>query len=76
MSLEGELVGEVWFQDLTSRLVGGQGGSPGEVWHSRRALLGQPDPWRHLCLATRGGVFLGSCWHGRVAGLRSCDTGS
>ena len=55
---------------------GGPGRVPGEVWHSRRALLGRPDPWRHLCLATRGGVFLGSCWQGRVAGLRSCDTGS
>ena len=44
MPLEGELVGEVWFQDLTSRLVGGQGGSPGEVWHPRRALRGGLTP--------------------------------
>lgn len=76
MPLEGELVGEVWFQDLTSRLLGGQGGSLGEVWHPHQALLGRPDPWQHLCPATRGGVFLGSCRHGCVAGLHSCDTGS
>lgn len=80
LPVEGELAGELGFRISPPGRWGGQERCPGgrsgclRPWHPCRASLRRPDPWRHLCQATRGCVFLGSCLLGRVAGPCCCDT--